>query len=113
MSEDKPIMLTNPKEIELKDKVDESVDIFHKQIRNKKEAIVKLKLKEKGLLHILKNIDKQRFPKMMIEMHKDKEIVWIDNGTFSGLKLVTFWLMEPTIKDGEEGSVFNTKLLYE
>lgn len=105
----KPLMLTSPKEIEFKEKVTESIDIIQKQIRNQKEAIVKQKLKEIGMLKVLKDIHLARFPKLMVVMQGGKEIVYVDNKTLKGLKLVTFEMIDdPTI----EGNEFKTKLFY-
>jgi hypothetical protein len=100
--ESKPIMSTSPKEIEFDDKVKESVDLIQRQINNKKNAIIKQRLKEMGKLHIFKNLAKQRFKKMMIEISPDKETVWIDNGTLKGQRVVTFFkLTEAEMNDAE------------
>jgi len=106
---EKPIMLTTPKEVEVKEEIDKVADLALRQLINKKEAVIKAKLKEKKLLHILRDIDKKRFKPLMVEVQKDREVVWIDNGTYKGLRLVTFLNpTEPELNDKE----FKTKLLY-
>ena len=87
MSE-KPIMLTNPDEINL----NEDLKLIQAQINNKKWEVVRMRLKAMKLLHVLKNLDKQRFPKIMIEIDKEtgNETVYANDGTLKGKRIVTF-----------------------
>jgi len=91
MSEDKPIMLTSPKELEFKDKVKESAKLIQRQLLNKKWDIIKERLKLLNKLHLLKNLEKKRFKPIQIEISKEgAETVWINDGSWKGKRLVTF-----------------------
>ena len=110
MNEDNPLMLTNPKEIEFKEKAEASVDEIQRQIKNKKFAIFRLKLKELNKLNLLKKMT-NRFPPIIVEISPDgKERYYINNNTKNGLLVLTIYQMqEPTI----DGSEFKTKLYYQ
>lgn len=102
-------MTHSPQEVEFKEKGKEAARIIMSQLNKQKWAIIKQKLKQESKLNLIKDLDKQRFKKIMIEMHPDKEVVYYDNKTLKGKRLVTFLNpMEPTI----EGEEFRTKLLY-
>lgn len=105
----KPLMLTNPKEIEVTGIVNETAELFVRQMQNKKEAVIRAKLKALNMLHILKDVNKKRFKPIVIEVTRDKEEVWINDGSYKGLLLVTFLnATEPELKDNE----LRSKLLY-
>jgi hypothetical protein len=107
--ENKPIMATSPKEVEFKSKAEDAANIVIEQLNKKKWAIIKQKLKEKSKLNLIKDLKLQRFKKIMVEMHPDKEVFYYDNKTLKGARLVTFLKpTEPELNDKE----FKTKLLY-
>jgi hypothetical protein len=107
--ENKPIMTTSPKEVEFKSKAEDAADLIIRQLNKQKWLIVKQKLKQLGKLNLIKDLDKQRFKKIMVEMHPDKEVFYYDNKTLKGARLVTFLKpTEPELNDKE----FKTKLLY-
>jgi hypothetical protein len=87
----KPIMLTAPKEIEFKQKADETAELIIRRIKNQKEQIIFARLKELKLMHLVKDMAKKRFKKMIIEQRADREEVWVDNGTYRGKHVVTFF----------------------
>ena len=102
-------METSPKEIEFKEKSKEAADLIIQRINKQKWAIIKLRLKQEGKLNLIKDLEKQRFKRVMIELQGDRETVYYDNKTLKGKRLVTFLNpTEPTI----EGDEFRTKLLY-
>jgi len=106
---DKPIMMTPPKEVEFEKKTEQSVNEIITQINKKKWAIIKQKLKEEKKLNLLKDLDIKRFKPIIIEIDKDKEVVYYNNGTVKGKRLVTFLRhTESEILDKE----FRTKLVY-
>lgn len=88
---DKPIMMTSPNELEVKDKANESAELIIRRLNNQKEEIIMARLKELKLLHLVKDMAKKRFKKMMIERHPDREEIWVDNGTYRGKHVVTFF----------------------
>jgi frataxin-like iron-binding protein CyaY len=87
----KPVMLTSPKEIEFKQKADETAELILRRIKNQKEQIIFNRLKDLKLMHLVKDMAKKRFKKMIIEQHADREEVWVDNGTYRGKHVVTFF----------------------
>jgi len=103
MSDQQPLMLTSPKKLEFEDKVSESVKLIQRQIRNKKWAIIKERLKAIEMLHVLKDIKSKRFKPLIIEEDKTgTQTVYVDNGTWGGLRLVTFLPEEEhEMKDNE------------
>ncbi len=104
-----PIMTHSPKEVELNESGKEAANKIVQGINKQKWTIIKQLLKQESKMNLIKDLDKQRFKKIMIEMHPDKEVVYYDNKTLKGKRLVTFLNpMEPTI----EGDSFKTKLLY-
>ena len=104
-----PIMLKSPLDFEKEEKAQESVELIVKKINKKKEQLIKERLKEKKMLHVLKDIGKRRFKKLMVEHDKDKEVVWVDNGTLKGLRLITFMkLNESQLED----TLFKTQVIY-
>ena len=106
----KPVMLTNPQEIEVEEKADKSAEILLREIRNKKLSIVKSRLKALKKLNLLKDLDKKRFKPIQTVQYPDgKEEVWINDGTWKGKLLVTFLpLSEAEMQDND----FKGKLLY-
>lgn len=109
MSEAKAIMEVSPKEIEFAEKGQEAADLVIRQINKQKWTIIKQRLKERSKLNLIKDLELQRFKKIMIEIQGDKECVYYNDGTLKGKLLVTFFKpIEPTI----EGNEFKTKLLY-
>ena len=106
---DKPIMLNNPEEVELDSKSKEAADLIVRQMNNKKMQIIKAKLKEIGKLNLMKDLYIKRFPPIKIEIGEKEEVVYINNGTIKGKRLVTFVRhTESELKDNE----FRSKLIY-
>ena len=86
----------------------ETVTIVKDQLFKKKEEIVKLRLKQLGKLNVLRYAS-NRFKKLMVERHPDREEVWIDDGSKYGKRVVTFYQVKDT---SMEGSELKFKLLY-
>ncbi len=104
-----PIMLTSPDKVKEQDIVSETIEEIKKQLFKKKEAVIKLKLKELGKLNILKDIGKKRFKKLQVEVYPNREEVWIDDGSWKGKLLVTFLNPKETeLKD----KTLSGKLIY-
>lgn len=61
-----------------------------KEFKEKKDSIIKQKLEEKGLSHLLVDIKNQRFKRIAIEQCGNLEKWYADNGTNEGLLIVTF-----------------------
>lgn len=70
-----------------------------KDIHDRKEAIIKMKFKEKGFGYLLMDIEKKRFKRIIIEKHPDCEKYYADNGTDEGLLIVTFKNMDSTLSN--------------
>jgi len=87
----------------------ETVTIVKDQLFKKKEEIVRLRLKQLGKLNILRDINKKRFKKLMVEMYPDCEEVWIDDGSWKGKRVVTFYQVQDTQMEGQE---LKFKLVY-
>lgn len=104
-----PIMLTSPEKLEAQEDVEKAVEEIKQQLFKYKEKIVKLKLKQIGKLNILKDINKKRFKKLQVEVYKDREEVWIDDGSWKGKLLVTF--LTPTAEELKDKE-FKGKLLF-
>lgn len=86
-----PLMLKSPEDIKREAELIKFSETYIRRMNNKKMDIIEEKLKALGKKNILKDLDKKRFKKLMVEMHPGgKEVVWIDNGTYTGLRLVTF-----------------------
>lgn len=95
--------------LEQDNKIQESVTIIKDQIFKKKEEVVRLRLKQLGKLNVLRDINKKRFKKLMVEHHTDREEVWIDDGSWKGKRVVTF--LNPTEQQMQD-SELKFKLLY-
>ena len=63
-------------------------------IKEKKEAIIVDRLRNVNLLHLIKNIENQRFKRLICEKEGNEERWYADNGTDDGLLLVVFILKE-------------------
>lgn len=83
-------MLTNPKEVEFDEKVDNSIGEIAKRVAKARWNVIELKLKEKKLKHLLRDITKRRFKPIQLQETDREIIVWVDNKTIKGMRLVTF-----------------------
>lgn len=68
----------------------EKIKEISKQLQLKKEDIIKEKIKEKGFSHLLDDIDKKRFKKILVENYEDCEKWYADDGSNEGVLIVTF-----------------------
>jgi len=95
-----------PLNIEEANKIaDEAALNLKREIDNTKWKVIKERLKALKKLSLLKDLDKKRFKKIMLVHEGNKEVVYIDDGTYSGMRLVTF--IKP-----EKHEIKDFKLLY-
>jgi hypothetical protein len=60
------------------------------KLQNKKEAIINEFFINKGYGHLLENVESKRFKKVIVEKYPDREEWWADDGTDSGVLIITF-----------------------
>lgn len=75
--------------------MDEIMNKVVRELQAKKEQVIKDKFAEKGFAHLLENIEKRRFKKVVVEHWEDCEKWFADDGTDEGLLIVTFLNSEP------------------
>jgi hypothetical protein len=68
----------------------------------KKEAVIKERLNQLGLISLIEDIKSQRFKRIMCEKHPDREDWYADDGSLKGVRIVTFKSFEPKydVNDG-------------
>ncbi len=77
---------------------EEHIKGLFQKISVQKEKLIKAKLHEMGLTHLMDGFKDQRFRRIGCEMSKEgEETYWADNGTNDGLKIITFKRFQPKI----------------
>lgn len=85
----------------------EIVDKIVKTIQSKKEELIKQAFLDKGY-RFDKTTSNDRFKRVIVEKHPDKEEWWLDNGTSEGLKVITiFEPKQSVINYNDDINVFN------
>lgn len=86
--------------------VQEMIKETSEKIAREKERVIELKLIEKGLsMEVIKDCSKSRFPRFIREVKGEEETYWYDDGSYEGLRIVTFKSTSSKIKG--EGDAFN------
>ena len=89
----------------------ETVNRMVNELNDKKEKILRDKIEEMGLTHLLETFN-HRFPRICIVHSVDNstETYYADNGTIEGLRIITFTqVVGDGIKQNETDKYFNLK----
>lgn len=95
------------------DIIEEKIQQIVTELEAKKEAIFKEKLAERGLSHLLNDIEKKKFKPILIEKHPDWTHYYADNGTNEGLRIVSFKTMEPTFDWSGDKAIGSVEIVYQ
>lgn len=70
--------------------IEKFTNFFFRELEAKKEQVIKDKFAEKGFAHLLEDVEKRRFKRVVVEQFDDCEKWWADDGTEQGVLIVTF-----------------------
>ena len=87
---------------------------FSHQIQAKKDKIVRDRFAEKGFAHLLENIEKSRFKRVVVESEGGFERWFADDGTENGVLIVTFFSSDVLITpiNLDDGFKITTQIHY-
>ena len=88
----------------------EMIEKLAKEIDDKKQQVIKQRLEEMGMAHLLDNLEEQRFKRILVEKRHNEETYYADDGTLTGRRIVTFLIPKWEVSIDEY--LFNFQLKY-
>lgn len=82
------------------------------ELIKKKDAIVMHRLKQLGIKIDVEAEQRRRFKRFVVEYNNKEETYWYNDGSETGLRIVTFKILQPNFDLKEPSHISKTEVIY-